>query len=308
MNSSPPPYRPLRGAEPPHFVDREDPQDVLASGILAASIAAYAAGPCDPRFHRLIIAGPAMGKTVLLRAIGREAAGRLGWAVVFHGCRAKERALGAVSSAVVTGLQRQWPGEAFRLVNEVLAFDGPDQEPVSGSAAVSPFDGAPSSWSALRDLLYSAGNLARAVPTGLLVMFDDADRLGGAELGSLGCLARSLSRDGLPVALLFSGGPQLGHRFALAAHFSGSVWPTTLGWLDDGDAREALVVPAADRGAEFEEEALELLCRAAGGSPLELQRLGFAAWSAGGANRLVTLEDARTALSLLLEGAEAKAS
>jgi hypothetical protein len=139
-------------------------------------------------------------------------------------------------------------------------------------------------------------------------MFDDADRLGGAELESFGCLARSLSRAGLPVALVFSGGPQLGHRFARAGNYSGCIWLTTLVGLDESEAREALVVPAADGGVEFEEEALELLCHAAGGSPLELQRLGFAAWSAGEGAGLVTLAVARAALDLLMEGTEARAS
>ncbi|HTT90195.1 MAG TPA: hypothetical protein VMF65_11635 [Acidimicrobiales bacterium] len=144
--------------------------------------------------------------------------------------------------------------------------------------------------------------------SGLLVMFDDADRLGGAELDSLGCLARSLSRAVLPVALLFSGGPQLGHRFARAGHYSGCIWLSALGRLDDGEAREALVVPAADGGLEFEEEALELLCHAAGGCPLELQRLGFAAWSATGGAGVVTLAVARRALDLLMAATEARAS
>ena len=73
-----------------------------------------------------------------------------------------------------------------------------------------------------------------------------------------------------------------GERFARAGNFSGCIWPTSLGRLDDGEAREALVVPAADRGVEFHADALELLCLASGGSPLEIQRLGFAAWSAAG--------------------------
>jgi hypothetical protein len=153
----------------------------------------------------------------------------------------------------------------------------------------------------------SAGQLARAASGGLLVMFDDADRLSGAELDSLGCLARSLCRDGLPVALLFSGGPQLGYRFARAGNYSGCVWPTSLGWLDAGDAREALIVPAVDRGVEFQEEALQLLCHAAEGAPLQLQRLGFAAWSAAGGAEVVTLADARAALGLLLGTAKAEA-
>jgi hypothetical protein len=308
MKSYPPPYRPLRGAEPPHFVDREDPHDPLASGIVCASMAAYAAGPRHPRFHRLIIAGPAMGKTAVLRAIGREVTGRLGWAVALHSCQPKERALRAVSAAVAAAIQQQWRTEVTVAEPGALSGDRHDEDSLPGWAAVTRFEGGLCSWAALRNLLGSAGQLARSMSRGVLIMFDDADRLGGAELDSLGYLARSLSRDGLPVALLFTGGPLLGPRFIRAGNFSGCVWPTSLSWLDDGEAREALVVPAADRGVEFDEGALELLCQVAGGSPLELQRLGFAAWSAARGAELVTLADARTALGLLRESTEARAS
>ncbi len=301
MTSCPPPYRPLRGAEPPHFVDREDPQDVVANGILAASVAAYAAGPRDPRFHRLIVAEPAMGKTALLRAIAQLVARRLGWAVALHSCRPKERALRAVSAVVINILYQHWPTDGTRLLSELREVDSP------GAPTFSRLENG-SSWSFLKHLLESVGNLAGANSGGLLVVFDEADRLSGGELESLGYLARSLSRDGLPVALLFSGGPQLGERFARAGHFSGCIWPTSLGRLDDGEAREALVVPATDRGVEFHADALELLCLASGGSPLEIQRLGFAAWSAASGADLVALADAHAALSLVMEATEARAS
>ena len=307
MTRCPPPYRPLRGVDPPHFVDRDDPHDVGASGIVAASIAAYAAGPCDPRFHRLVVAGPAMGKTALLRAIGREAASRLGWAVTVHSCRAKERAIRVVSTELINTLQQQWTREGAGWVGEFFALGLPEGEGFSEREPGPRFDSVASSWSTLKKVLELAGTLARKFSRGLLVMFDDADRLPGGELESLGYLARNLSRVGLPVALLFTGASQVGARFARAGDIMEYVWPTTLGGLDDSDAREALVVPAVDRGVEFQEDALELLCLRAAGSPLELQRLGFAAWSAARGGELVTLADVHVALGLLDEGAEARA-
>ena len=48
-----PPYRPFRGADPPHFVDRLE-DELGAVGIVATALAAYRRGPGDPRFHRLI--------------------------------------------------------------------------------------------------------------------------------------------------------------------------------------------------------------------------------------------------------------
>ena len=169
------------------------------------------------------------------------------------------------------------------------------------------FDRVTCSWATLKACSSSEAG-SRAASSGLLVVFDDADRLGGGELESLGFLARGLAREGIPVALLFSGAPSLGDRFVRAGNISGPVWLTSLGRLDDGEAREALVVPAVDRGVEFREEALELLCLRAGGSPLELQRLGFAAWSAALGAEVVTAADAMAGLDALMEGAQARAS
>jgi hypothetical protein len=309
MNNFPPPYRPLRGAEPPHFVDRSEGEDIGASGIVAGSIAAFEAGPYDPRFHRVVTSGPAMGKTALLRAIGQEAGRRLGWAVSFHSCQPKERALGSLAGEIESAMLRRWPVHAGHLASEVLAFGYRASPAVPAAAHAHPSSpaGVPYflgregelSWATLKQFCRFAGLFARRLSRGVLVIFDDVERLGAGEVESLGHLARALARDGLPVAMLLSGGPQLADRFARAGNFTGSVWPTSLEWLDDGEAREALIVPAAERGVDFDEEALELLCDAAGGSPLEIQRLGFAAWSAANGSELIHLADAHEALGLL---------
>ena len=309
MTICPPPYRPLRGAEPPHFVDRAEGEDICANGIVPGSMAAFAAGPCDPRFHRLVTSGPAMGKTAVLRAIGQEAARRLGWVVSFHSCQAKERVLGALAAEIESAMLRQWPAYVGRLATEVLAFgcrptgatpvgalDHPSN-PV-GVPKLLGLDGE-NSWETLKQFCKWAGLFARSLSRGVLVIFDDVERLGAGEVESLGHLARALTRDGLPVALLLAGGPQLAERFARAGNFTGCVWPTGLQRFDEAEAREALIVPAAERGVDFDEDALELLCAAAEGSPLDVQRLGFAAWSAASGSELITLRDAHEALGLV---------
>ncbi|HXW78544.1 MAG TPA: hypothetical protein VEJ84_03545 [Acidimicrobiales bacterium] len=320
MTTCPPPYRPLRGADPPHFVDRADEEDMGTSAILASSIAAYRAGPCDPRFHRLVVSHSAMGKTALLRAVGREAAARLDWAVVMHRCRPKERALGAAVGQTLAHMQKQWPMQAGRLAREVSPCCNREPPLFSLTNGVSPVDGGSLavdvpgplerevSRATLRQFLQRAGQFARSISRGLLIMFDDADSLGGGEVESLGHLARSLSRDGLPVAMLFSGGPELRERFARLDNFLGCIWPTSLGWFDGSESREALVVPAADRDVEFQEQALELICSAADGSPLEIQRLGFAAWAAAAGSDVVKVDDVRAALRQLAPELPARAS
>jgi hypothetical protein len=318
MTNFPPPYRPLRGAEPPHFVDRAEGGDVCENGVVAGSIAAFAAGPCDPRFHRLVTSRPAMGRTALLRAIGQEATRRLGWAVCFHSCQPKERALGSLAAEIESAILRRWPVHAGRFASEVLAFGyrATPAAPAVARAHPSIPVGVPYflrhegeiSWATMKQFCKFAGLFARRLSRGVLVIFDDVERLGVGEVESLGHLARALSRDAVPVALLLSGGPQLAERFARVGNFSGCVWPTSLEWFDDGEAREALIVPAAERGVDFDDEALELLCAAALGSPLEVQRLGFAAWSAASGSELISVADAHEALGLLAPQVTERAS
>jgi hypothetical protein len=168
--------------------------------------------------------------------------------------------------------------------------------------------GGEASWAELKQVVELAGAFAAGLGRGLLLVFDDADRLSGGEAESLGQLARGLYRDGLPVALLMSGGYQLGERFARAGNFSATVWPTRLEWFDWAEAREAISVPATDRGVEFDADALDLICLAASGSPLELQRLGFAAWSAAKRRGLIGVTDAEEALGLVACTPVARAS
>jgi len=296
MTNRLPPYRPLRGAEPPHFVDRPSCQDISSAGIVNDSIEAYAAGPGDPRFHSLVIGAPALGKTAALRAIAKEASSRLGWAVCTHHCQPKQRALGSLLDEVSEGAYSAWPKHVARFAHDVLSLAGSGRrcglEPVPACVSQE----AEVSWSALQRFLKLAGMFARALSLGFVLVFDDADRLASGELEALGYLAKSLWREELPVAFVFGGSPRLEGAFANAGNFSKSIWPVSLPRFGDEEAREALVVPAAERGVSFEEAALGLLCSAAGGSPLEVQRLGFAAWSAARGADVISFSAAEEAV------------
>jgi hypothetical protein len=302
-------------------VDRADAESIGGAGIVATSLAAYMAGPGDPRFHQLVVSTPALGKTALARAVGRQVAARLGWVVTFHRCRPKERAMRDVANQTVAGMGSLWSPGVHRPVagapNGTGAPPWPRTRPghpagrglvpVQQLRRLVPTGREPS-WTELREFFAVAGSFAQRISRGLVLVLDDADRLSGAEVECAGHLARSLSRDGLPVAFLLTSGPQLGQRFARTGNFAGSVWPTRLGRFDDSEAREALVVPAADRDVEFEEGALELLCVAADGRPLEVQRLGLAAWSASARSGKVSLAAAEEAVGLVAPETTAMAS
>jgi hypothetical protein len=308
-----PPYRPFRGAQPPHFVERADSTDFGAPSVVAAALSAWAAGPASPRFHQLVISAPAVGKTALLRELCQRAESHLGWAAHLHRCLPKERALGTVASEVIATLARRWPGGATAIsLGALEARVGGPERPLGAQASgptlpllnLVPLPsgtaiGADRPWAALRSALWRAGEHALSVGRGVLVAFDDAEFLSDGEAELLGHLARSLSRERLPVAFVLSGGEDLALRYARSAHFSGAIWPIELGHFDGAEAREALVVPAADRGVDFDGEALDLLCSASGGSPLQVQRLGFASWTAARKTRAISTQDAQQAVALV---------
>jgi hypothetical protein len=182
--------------------------------------------------------------------------------------------MGSLSSEVIASVSRQW--KEVRPSRRALAVGG-------------------SSWADLKGVLEGWGRAASLLGSGILVALDDVNVLGAGEAESFGYLARRLAFEGLPVALLLSGDLSLAQRFERSGYFSGTLWATVLAPFDTGEAREAIVVPASERGVEFEERALEAACAAAGGSPLEIQRIGFASWAAAGRRDRVTLADVAAA-------------
>ena len=292
MRLCPPPYRPLRGAEPPHFVDRGSDDDMGAAGVVASALDAYRNGPCDPRFHRLVSGGQAMGKTAVLRAVCREAEARLGWAVVFHRCKPKERAMTALVSEVDASVKRRWAGLPS---GDGHAGSGDDARAGRGEPGGGLPEGA--AWQRLKTSLQRHGQFGAAASRGLLIALDDAELLGAGEAEAFGYLARALAGEDLPVALLISGSPCLAGSFARSGNFSGRVWQSRLRPFEECETREAIVVPAAERGVEFQQAALAVACAAAAGSPLEVQRVGFVSWVAAGGRRRVGVAEVEAALA-----------
>ena len=296
-----PPYRPLRGSQPPHFVDRAEAGQIDGQGVLASVVAALANGPADPRTHRLLVGGPALGKTALLRSAAAEARRRLGWAVVFHSCRAKQRALGTVVAEAMASMARQWPQYQALMGEAVLhprlggmARGARLAHPAGRGVVAVPgaVEGlAEASWAELRMALHLAGRFASSIGRGLLVVADDIDALIPGEAEAFGWLSRSLAGEGLPVSLLLSCKPPLAEHVARSGNYGATLWVSRLGPMGFDDVAEALAVPAAERGVVFAPEALELAHRSSCGEPLEVQRLGFGAWSTAAGPHLITVED-----------------
>ena len=292
MPACPPPYRPFRGADPPHFVDRQSEEELSTRGIVGACLQVYENGPRDLRFHRLVAGGPAVGKTTLLRAMCRQVETQLGWASVLHRCKAKERAMGSLPAEVLTSVKQHWKEARLSDLSNFANLSN------SSSRSKGSLVGSWSSWAQLKTVLEACGRAGSTLGRGLLVALDDVDLLSAGEAESFGYLGRRLAFEGLSVALLMSGSPSLARRFRRSGNFSGTLWATTLAPFDVGESREAIVVPASERGVEFEDRALELVCQVAGGSPLEVQRIGFVSWAAAGGREIVGPAEVEAAIGL----------
>jgi hypothetical protein len=304
-----PPYRPQPGIMPPYFVDRETTEDQC--GLVASALESLEAGPDDPRWHRLVVAEPSLGRSAALEVIAGRASRRLGWAAVCHRCRPGQRPLAALAdlaAGAVSVTAARWPDSPLGLVGRRGARGGGPGEVMGGTLRWGGGQSGGSGRTALGEgtveggtvagllaLLESAGDRARRAGRGIILLVDDLQALAGPDLECLLAVLAGLGRGRSPVAFVGTSDGEAARR--LAAHPGADrLWRSTLGPLDPSESREAVVVPAAERGVSIDEEAVSILIEAAGGSPLSLQRLAYGAWMAAGGAGRITSRDVRLAV------------
>lgn len=317
MTTALPPYRPFLGAEPPHFVDRPDDLAMSGQGLVSATVMACQRPPGGPGSHQLVVGAPGMGKTAFLRQLGRQVGGRLDWAVVLHHCSPKQQVPSSLARRALSSLCSSWPQFRSELAKAVLAtrhgYGAPGWRHCCAQAscacvlhsarrrwppaALGPCREAAQGWEDLYGTLHLAGEFAAARGRGVLVMLDDVDLMTGVEAEAMGYLARSLTRELLPVSLVMTGGQGLADRYERCTNFAGALWASRLAPFDHSEAREAIVVPAAERGVDIEEEAVDFLCSQSAGLPVEVQSAAFGAWSAARGGPVITLRHAQDAIA-----------
>lgn len=293
-----PPYRPVRGARPPHFVDRPPAGAVDGAGLVASCVAGLRNGPDDPRCRQLVTADPGMGKSAFCSQLAACASAELGWSSVVVQCRPKQAVLGALAeriSALLPGAaplpQPSGPGCSCREAHPAGQRLRP-VPPVLSSLSER-------SWDHLSEVVTRAARKLADMGQGLLLVLDDADGAVGGEAEGMACMARTLQARSLPVACLLTASEAAADRWQPWVRAGGPLWHERLGAMHTEECAEALVVPAAERGARFELAALDLMCEFAAGSPLGAQRAGFVVWPTLGERGIVTGEGARCALELV---------
>ena len=96
----------------------------------------------------------------------------------------------------------------------------------------------------------------------------------------------------LPITVAGAGLPSLATLTGEAKSYAERMFTfPVIGSLEDAQAREALVVPAADEGVTWEKEALERVIEVTEGYPYFLQEFGKQAWNVSEGPSLITEEE-----------------
>jgi hypothetical protein len=131
------------------------------------------------------------------------------------------------------------------------------------------------------DLLVAAGEAAGERDSGILLAVDEVQYLTDDELAALITAIHRTTQQDLPVVLVGAGLPQLPGLAGDAKSYAERLFEFPLiGSLEADDARAAIRVPAADRGVEFTDDAVDAIIGLAHGYPYFLQEWGYHVWNA----------------------------
>lgn len=133
----------------------------------------------------------------------------------------------------------------------------------------------------LAELLVAVGEAARASGQPLVLLLDEVQFLGAADLGALIMAMHRLSQRNLPILLYGAGLPQLAGLAGNAKSYAERLFEyPEIGPLDPKAAADAIRIPIERQGASIQADALELIVEKTQGYPFFLQEWGSQVWRA----------------------------
>src|SRR5579859_4908732 len=131
----------------------------------------------------------------------------------------------------------------------------------------------------LAALLEQVGAAAKAADTAMMLFIDELQYVQEPEMTALISALHRCTQEQLPVNVVGAGLPQLPARMGEAKSYAERLFDfPEIGALNPEDARDAIVRPAENEGAEFEEAAVELIIGKTQGYPIFLQEWGKHTW------------------------------
>ncbi len=217
------------------------------------------------------ILGPALRATLIRLSRGEAAKNAL------------KKALGALASFARSAKLK------YRDVEFNVDFEG-----ISGLADSGDLE------SDLTDLLQALGEAAAERATAVILFIDELQYVPVEQLAALISALHSANQRQLPITLVAAGLPQLLGQMGRAKSYAERLFEfLPIGPLDAPAARQALVVPAAKEGVQFEDAAIGEIVTQTQGYPYFLQEWGKRAWSEAEASP-ITYADAVRATEVAL--------
>src|SRR5579875_8394 len=144
----------------------------------------------------------------------------------------------------------------------------------------------------LAGLFVELGDVAREHDAGVFVTIDELHYVALPTLEALVMGLHRASQLRLPITIAGAGLPSLAALTGEAKSYSERmfVFPV-IGSLPEVEAREALVVPAADEGVRWDDDALTRVLQETEGYPYFLQEFGKRAWDLADGPDVITLDD-----------------
>ena len=132
----------------------------------------------------------------------------------------------------------------------------------------------------LSDVFIAMGDAARERGRGVVLLFDEIQFLTKPQLeATIEALHKMIQRK-LPVTMVGAGLPQMAELAGDAKSYAERLFKfPSIGNLGEDDAKSALLKPAVDEGASYDDDALEEAVAVTGGYPYFLQELGYAVWT-----------------------------
>lgn len=131
----------------------------------------------------------------------------------------------------------------------------------------------------LATLLAQVGAAARAAGTAVVLFIDELQYVEEPQMAALISALHRCAQEKLPVTVLGAGLPQLRARMGDAKSYAERLFDfPEIGALNSSDAREAIVLPAENEGAEIDDSAVELIFAKTQGYPYFLQEWGKHSW------------------------------
>ncbi|GAA3819189.1 ATP-binding protein [Nocardioides panacisoli] len=278
------PYAPGAGQRPPELAGRDEQ-------LAAFDVVLERVQRGRPERSLVLTGLRGVGKTVLLNAL-RSAAVRKGWGT------------GKLEARPDQGLRRPLSGALHQAVRELGHPEAEQAEHVLGvvRSFVEREAGADAKlrdrWSPgidaavvrgradsgdieidLVELLSDVGGLAADTGKGVAIFLDEMQDLGAADVSALCAACHELSQTGLPVIVVGAGLPHLPAVLSASKSYSERLFSyQRIDRLGREAADRALVAPAAEEGAAYDDEALAAMYAATGGYPYFIQAYGKSVW------------------------------